>query len=79
MLQLIQTNMIDLVLFAIGFALIAYAFYKWATQNDNYWADRGVKFLKPYFVVGNTGGFFSNKYSQYGFVTYLYNIFPAEK
>lgn len=63
----------------IGIALIVYAFYKWATLNDNYWAEKNVKFLKPYFLVGNTGGFWTNRYNIYDYISMLYNSFPNEK
>lgn len=71
--------MIDTVLLAAGVALLLYVLFKWATTNDNYWAERNVKYLKPYFLVGNTFGIFTSKYGWAEFGPQLYNSFPREK
>lgn len=71
--------MIDSYLIVAGIALIGYGFYKWGTSNNDYFAKRNIKFIKPYFLVGSVGGFFIGKYSLNEFVTYTYNSFPTEK
>lgn len=60
-------------------ALLAYGFYKWAVSNHNYFEKRKVKYMKPKFLVGNTGGFFLNRYSAVDFAQLLYNAFPSER
>lgn len=69
----------DIAFILVGLTVLAYVFYKWATANNNYWLDRNVKFFKPYFLVGNMGGFMANWYTWDYFSDYLYNEFPTEK
>lgn len=58
--------------------LLTYAFYKWATVDNDYFAQRNIKFLKPKFLVGNTGGLFLNRFTAIEFSKNLYNAFPNE-
>lgn len=62
----------------VAICLISYAFYKWATINNDYFKKRNIKFKKPHFFVGNTGGKFSNKYNAADFSQILYQSFPDE-
>lgn len=71
--------MIDWLLLSISLALIAYGIYKWATLNNDYFAKRNIIHLKPYFLVGNTGGLFMKQYRPNEFFQKLYNTFPMEK
>lgn len=71
--------MVDSYVIVAGIALICYGFYKWGTSNNDYFAKRNLKSLKPYFLVGNVGGFFAGRYSLNDFVQYTYNAFPSEK
>lgn len=66
------------LLLSTGLALFAYAFYKWATIQNDFFQKRNVKFLKPKFLIGNTGGMFSNQYTATEFAHMLYNSFPSE-
>lgn len=66
------------LLLYVAISLIAYAFYKWATINYDYFEKRKIKYLKPKFLVGNTGGFFLNKYTASEFSLKLYKAFPEE-
>lgn len=59
-------------------ALFAIAFYKWATQNNDYFARRNLKFMKPTLFFGNTGGFLLNKYTPIEFSQLFYQSFPDE-
>lgn len=72
-------NMIDVLVLLLGTGLIVYGVFKWGTLNYDYFAKRGLKHLKPYFLVGNMGGFFLGKYSMNEFVMSMYNNFPTEK
>lgn len=62
----------------VAISLIAYAFYKWATVNNDFFEKRNVKYLKPNFLVGNTGGLFFNRYRAPEFAQKMYNAFPNE-
>lgn len=44
-------------------ALVAYLFYKWATQNNDYFEKRGIPFSKPVFLFGSNINMFFNKLS----------------
>lgn len=59
--------------------LILYAFYKWATINNDYFKQRNVKYLKPTFSIGSNGGVHMNKYTAAEYSDKLYNAFPNEK
>lgn len=71
--------MVEPILILVVLVLAGLAFYKWATLNKNYFVDQNVPHLKPYFLVGNTGGLFSNQYSPKDFATYIYQAMPTEK
>lgn len=59
-------------------SLFVYAFYKWATVNNDYFKKRNIKHLKPNFLVGSTGGLFLSRYTAPEFSKKLYNSFPDE-
>lgn len=65
-----------LLLTAIG--LFTWAFYKWATLNDSYFERHNVKYMKPSFLVGNTGKMFSNKIDPLEYGKWLCSEFPNE-
>lgn len=58
---------------------MCYAFYKWATINNNYFEKRNLKHLKPNFLFGNTIGLFMNRYRPADYINSIYNRFPNEK
>lgn len=70
--------MLDELIICVGTFLITYAFYKWATINENYFAKKKVKHLRPKFLIGNMGGQFLSRYTIPEFQQWLYNAFPAE-
>lgn len=47
----------------LGVAAAAFLFYKWATSTYDYFEKRGVKFLKPRFLMGSNSNMFVNKLS----------------
>lgn len=67
------------VLLATAIALIAYSFFKWATLNNDFFEKRGVRFLKPTFLLGSTWKFYTQQIDMFQFVNYLYRSFPNEK
>lgn len=66
------------LLLSTAITLLAYAFYKWAVINNDYFEKRNVKFMKPKFLVGNTGGLFMNRYTATEYAMMIYNAFPNE-
>lgn len=68
----------EVLLFA-ALSLIALAIYKWATLNNDYFDKRNLKYMKPRFLIGNTGGLFVNKYTAAEFAQKLYQAFPDEQ
>lgn len=68
----------EILLFA-AILLFLYGFYKWATLYHDFFERRNIKFNKPTFLLGNTGGFFlANKYTTTEFAQMLYQAFPDE-
>lgn len=70
--------MIAEVLLSIVVGLFSYAFYKWATLNNDYFEKRNIKFMKPKFLVGSFGGLFMNKYTATELAELFYEPFPNE-
>lgn len=69
----------DFILWS-GIGLVLYAFYKWATINNDYFEKRGVNYVKPTFLVGSGGGFiFLRKYTLNEFVDQMYSSKPDSK
>lgn len=69
----------DWLLVSVSLGLAAWAFYKWATANNDYFAVRNVPFIKPTFFLGTTGPFLLKKYRSNEFADILYKTFPSEK
>lgn len=70
--------MIGELLLCVAIALFTWAFYKWATINNEYFKRRGLKYMQPSFLVGNTAGMFFQKYDALEFGKFLYYAFPEE-
>lgn len=68
----------DFVYYTLIGVAASYVFYKWATINDKYFADRNLKHLKPKFLVGNTFGLLMNRYAAFDFISSVYSRFPKE-
>jgi hypothetical protein len=59
--------------------LLLVAFYKWATFNNDFFEKRGIKFVTPSFLIGNTGPLLSRKVPMNEIVMSFYLKFPKEK
>lgn len=70
--------MIDVILIFAAISLISYAFYKWATINNDFFERRNIKYMKPSFLVGNTGALFFGQDTATAFAQKIYNAFPNE-
>lgn len=57
----------------------SYYVYKKGTQNEDYFVGKGIKYLKPRFIFGNTGEAFSMRTLMTDFMAKLYSKFPGEK
>lgn len=53
--------------------------YKWLTKNNDYFIKRGIPALKPTFMFGNSGEFYTKQIGLIDLVKKLYNDFPEEK
>lgn len=53
--------------------------YKWATQNFNYFKDRGIAHGKPVIFFGTGKDLLMQKLSLPEYVQKWYNAFPDEK
>lgn len=71
--------MLSELLLVTGVTLILYAFYKWVTQNNDYFEKRGIKSPKPVFLLGNTSAMLTSSMNAAEFATQLYNAFPHER
>lgn len=67
------------VYLTVGMAFVVFFLYKWATQNDEYFVERGVVSVKPALIFGNSADFFTKKIDLIEFVKKLYDDFPNEK
>lgn len=69
---------ISFVLLYMGIGLIVYSFYKWASQNKDFFEKSGIPALKPHLIFGNTAEFFFRKTELIDYIQSLYNN-PAFK
>lgn len=70
--------MIGVLLLFAAIILLSYAFYKWATFNNDFFERQNIKYLKPRFLIGSIGDTFSGKYTAVEFAQKMYNAFPDE-
>lgn len=77
--MLSQADLIFYTLIVIIIGIVSYAFYKWATFNNDYFAKRNIKFCKPRFLIGNVLGLFFKRYIPADFSDMIYYQFPNEK
>lgn len=71
--------MLSIILIIIALVLFAWVFYKWATENNDFFAKRGIPQMKPAFLVGNNSGALLRKFTVPEFAMHLYRQFPNEK
>ena len=62
------------MIFWVGVIAAVYLFYKWGISTYDYFEKRGVKFLKPVFLMGSNTNMFFNKLSLPDLVTKWYNM-----
>ncbi|KAJ6634903.1 putative cytochrome P450 9f2 [Pseudolycoriella hygida] len=72
------TNMIGELVLISAVVLLLFSFYKKMTVNDKYFERQNIKYLKPKFVVGNTGAMYFNKIDPVEIGLRFYNAFPDE-
>lgn len=73
-----RSKMVAVILSSIALILFMYAFYKWATANNEYFANRNIKFMRPKAVVGNFGGILLFRYTAPEVCKMFYEAFPNE-
>lgn len=73
--------MFDISLWLIigGVCAIFYIFYLQVTKNETFFADRGVRYIKPRFLFGSSMEFFFKKIELIDFIKNLYNAMPNER
>lgn len=71
--------MVVTILLFTGLALAVYLFYYYVRNKQSYFKARGILYLEPYFLVGNTGGLNFERYAPTEFAKRLYGEFPTEK
>ncbi|XP_055301643.1 probable cytochrome P450 9f2 [Sitodiplosis mosellana] len=65
--------------YALVGVTVLYAFYKWATANQNYFMRRNMKHLKPTFLIGNTLKFNAKRTNPVKWLNSVYYKYPNEK
>lgn len=65
----------------IGLAAIfsLYVVYKWGTKNNDYFDKLNVRFIKPWFLLGNKNSLLMRKQNFIEFASDIYNAFPNER
>lgn len=72
-------KMFSIILLLIAVSLLGYAFYKWATLNNDYFLRKGVSFRKPTFLFGNSANILLKKLALVDYVNWHYNQFPDKR
>ncbi|KAJ6640976.1 Cytochrome P450 9e2 [Pseudolycoriella hygida] len=67
-----------MLLIAIA-AVALFLFYKYLARNHDFFKKIGVKSMKPFFLLGNTGSILLKRISMGNGILWLYNAFPNEK
>lgn len=62
----------------VAISLLSLAFYKWATLNNDFFKKRNMKYIRPTFLFGSTGGLVFNQYTPPQFLQGIYEVFPNE-
>lgn len=68
-----------LELLAVSVLLLLYVAYKWLRRNDDYFKARGIPYMQPTLLLGNTGGLFLGRYNMMDLSEKMYNSIPNEK
>lgn len=70
--------MFEFLLF-VGLVLLVKFVIDKGFKNEYFFRDRGIKYLKPKFFVGNSANIFTRKRNPIDFFTDIYKEFPDEK
>lgn len=65
--------------YAIVVSVLVYLVYKWIVKNNNFFADRGIKYKPPTLFFGNFRKIATQSVTLHEFVLDVYGTFPAEK
>lgn len=73
--------MIELLVLTAGLCLMGYAFYKWATLNNDYFAVNHptLPFVPPTFLLGTFGGMMIGLHQMDTWCRWLYNVYPKAR
>jgi hypothetical protein len=63
----------------VALLLFLVAFYKWATQYNEYFSKKGLKNMEPTFLIGNSANLFTRKFAMCDLLVHFYQQFPKEK
>lgn len=66
------------LLLIVAVALIVHAVYKRGTISNEYFRRRGIKSLKPTFLIGNSGVVLFQKTTAVELANIVYSEFPNE-
>lgn len=67
------------LLILAGLAALIYAFISYVNKKYKYFEERGVKFVKPYYLMGNMYDFLIKKSTIQELGQNMYNKFPKER
>uniref|UniRef100_A0A6B2E9E1 Putative cytochrome p450 9b2 n=1 Tax=Phlebotomus kandelakii TaxID=1109342 RepID=A0A6B2E9E1_9DIPT len=70
--------MFEILLFVV-IVLLAKLFFDYGYQYEDYFKDKGIKYLKPYFLIGNSGNLFTRRKTLKDMLIDIYFKFPEEK
>lgn len=71
--------MLELFICSVLFGLLFQVLYKLASKNRDIFTKNGVKFSKPFFLLGNSGVFMFQKKTIGKWLSETYGAFPTEK
>lgn len=77
----LSAKMIDISLWLllVGLGGICFIFYKKVTKNEEFFAARGVPYIKPKLIFGSSMEFFFKKIELIDFIKNLYDALPNER
>jgi len=67
------------MLFLLLLFIALYLFFKWGVHNNNYFAEKGIEYVKPTFLLGNLTEILFRKVTPVESLTFMYNKFPNAK
>ncbi|XP_055696953.1 probable cytochrome P450 9f2 [Phlebotomus papatasi] len=67
------------LLLLVAVVLLIKFIYNEGYKNENFFKEKGIKFIKPKFIVGNSDNLFTRKQTSAEFFVNIYNYYPNEK